>query len=156
MGRLPTHGAHLLAKRAKENRITPRLHRRIAAVARALEMDTPGAAAALFRRRVGTREEILLRLEAHAASNPDGTIDQKWLVSLWNAQRRDLEVLALLDAQRRSAPEMLVHAPCGTAYAPHEYATHDCPALRDAPPVASQPAVVAAPATAGPTEDADG
>ena len=161
MARPPVHGAKQLAQRVALKREGPRVRRSIARRARALEANTPAAAAAIFRRRIATREEIALPLEAHLAAHPDAKVDHKWLVSLWNAQRRDLEVLALLDAQRRAAPDMLTCAKCRTAYAPHEYARHACrptsPPDAATPLAASHPAAVAAPAAAGPTdEDADG
>ena len=150
-----THGASALEKRIETNRLTSRERRSIARRDRALEVDCAGAAAAMFRRRIATREEVIRRLEVHIVANPDASIDDKWLVALWNQQRRDTEVLVLLDAQRRSAPEMTPCPRCRVAFAPTEYMTHDCtPSPDAAPTTASQPAAV--PTTvAGPAEDTD-
>src|SRR5262245_49118369 len=95
-GRPVIHGSRWLAVRLEQNRIEPRIRRLIARLQRELTATPFGTLRALIVGRLARRELLMQQREAHLLADPSGD-GGKWLVALWNAQRRDTELLALLD-----------------------------------------------------------
>lgn len=99
MARPVTHGARWLAARMEANRLEPRVRRMLAKLQRALAADTWETVAGLVQGRIARRELLMQQREAALLADPNAE-GGKWLLGLWNAQRRDLELLALLERQR--------------------------------------------------------
>lgn len=95
-GRPVTHGANWLAVRLEKNRIEPRIRRLINRLQRELTTAPFETVKGLTLGRLARRELLIQQREAHllADSNAEGG---QWLVALWNAQRRDTELLVVLD-----------------------------------------------------------
>lgn len=94
-----SHGAHWLAARVEANRLEPRVRRMLAKLQKALATDTWETVAALVQGRIARRELLMQQREAALLADPTSE-GGKWLLGLWAAQRRDLELLALLERQR--------------------------------------------------------
>lgn len=95
-GRPITHGSRWLAIRIEKNRITPRLRRLINRLQRELTAAPFETLKALTLGRMARRELLIQQREAYLLADEDAD-GGKWLVALWNAQRRDTELLALLE-----------------------------------------------------------
>lgn len=91
----PTHGAKALAARMRDNRIEPRTRRALSRLQRELAASPWETLAALVQGRLARRELLCQRVEAYLLATPESE-GGKWLLGLWAAQRRDVELLALL------------------------------------------------------------
>jgi hypothetical protein len=98
-GHPPEHGAWMLATHLERNRLEPRVRRMLAKLQRELAAMPWETLRALVHGRLARRELVCQQREAALLANPD-TEGGKWLLGLWAAQRRDIELLALLDRIR--------------------------------------------------------
>jgi hypothetical protein len=85
-----------LAKRIEANRLDPRVRRMLARLQNALHGKTWETVRGLVEGRVARRE--LMMQQREAALLADSTAEGgAWLLGMWAAQRRDVELLALLE-----------------------------------------------------------
>jgi hypothetical protein len=104
MARPITHGARFLAIRLERNRTTPRTRRLLRQIQVALLSNTWPTLTGLVHGRIARRELMMQQREQHLLA--DATAEGgKWLLGMWAAQRRDIEMLALL-LDRDAAPKV--------------------------------------------------
>jgi hypothetical protein len=120
-----SHGANWLAARLEANRLEPRVRRMLAKLQKALATDTWGTVTALVQARIARRELLMQQREAALLADPTGE-GGNWLGCMWNAQRRDLELLALLERQGDSEEQRTTCSRCQRAYSAAEYVHHRC------------------------------
>jgi hypothetical protein len=120
-----THGARWLAARIDKNRIDPWVRRQVNKLQTALAKDPWPTVAGLVQGRIARRELLAQRMEAHLLAEPNAE-GGKWLVALWTAQRRDLELLALLERQGDPEEQRTTCDRCQRSYPAAEYVHHRC------------------------------
>jgi hypothetical protein len=125
MPRPITHGARWLAARLEANRLEPRVRRMLGKLQRALAADTWKTVAGLAQGRIARRELLMQQREAHLLADPNAE-GGKWLLGMWAAQRRDLELLALLEKQRADEHPDTTCARCNRAFPADGYLNHRC------------------------------
>ncbi len=123
MGRPVTHAAGWLARRLEQNRLEPRVRRMLGKLQRELHASTWETLRALVLGRLARRELLIQQREAHLLADPAAE-GGKWLLGLWAAQRRDMELVGLLErmgnpADRPPPLEAYLAARCQAAVAPH-------------------------------------
>ena len=85
-----------LARRTEVNRLDPALRRMIRKLQRDLHATPWETLRGLVKARLARRELLAQQRELLLLADP-GAEGGRWLVAIWNAQRRDTELLALLD-----------------------------------------------------------
>jgi hypothetical protein len=103
-GRPPTHGAYSLVHRLDRNRLEPKLRRMLLRLQRSLQAETWETLRGLLIGRLARRELLIQVREQHLLADPKAKGDA-WLSNLWGAQRRDTELLALLERMPDPAKE---------------------------------------------------
>lgn len=130
-GRPIAHGAAWLAVRTERNRVSPRARRLMRALRNALDANPMPTLCALLKERI-TKRELALQLRETAMIADPSDDGSKWLMQAWNAQRRDIEALAVLvqhesddrdnpdldEYLRRRRPSAETHATAGNGSAP--------------------------------------
>lgn len=96
IGRPVVHAAHWLAVRLERNRLEPRVRRMLTKLQRDLHTSTWETVRALTLGRLARRELLIQQREASLLADPAAE-GGKWLLGMWGAQRRDIELLALLE-----------------------------------------------------------
>lgn len=85
-----------LAQRAEVNRLEPALRRMIRRLQRDLHATPWETLRGLVKARIARREMLAQQRELLLLADPTAE-GGRWLVAIWNAQRRDTELLALLE-----------------------------------------------------------
>lgn len=118
----------------------------------ALDSEPWETIGALVKERITKRELALQLQETHMIANPDAGL-ANWVLAAWNAQRRDIETLAVLLGREEGAEAGKVCAACGDRFAGlGAYLAHkgrcQASAATPSPAPVSQPSAAAPPAPA--------